>query len=72
MFKEKNFWELGSFIKFKKKEKINDFIFANGDTIFDIDINDLKTLWEKIRKYRFSVNKKNTNNLKLNNLSLKK
>lgn len=56
-----------------KKEKINDFILVNGDTIFDIDINNLIKICRKknLGSVALTISKKNTNNLKLNNLSLK-
>ena len=46
---------------------------TNGDTIFDIDIYDLiKIIKRKIRLYRSNFDKKNTNNIKLNNLTINK
>ena len=32
-----------------KKEKVNDFVLVNGDTIFDIDIKDLINLKKEIK-----------------------
>ena len=71
--KEKKLLGTGGALLNLKKEKINDFILVNGDTIFDIDINDLVKLCgkKKLGSIALAVNKKNTNNLKLNNLSLK-
>ena len=53
---EKTLMGTGGALLNLKKEKINDFILVNGDTIFDIDINNLIKLCgkKKIRKYRFS------------------
>ena len=71
--KEKKLLGTGGALLNLKKEKINDFILVNGDTIFDVDINDLVKLCgkKKLGSIALTVNKKNTNNLKLNNLSLK-
>ena len=71
--KEKKLMGTGGALLNLKKEKINDFILVNGDTIFDVDINDLVKLCgkKKLGSIALAVNKKNTNNLKLNNLSLK-
>ena len=71
--KEKKLMGTGGALLNLKNEKINDFILVNGDTIFDVDINDLVKLWgkKKLGSIALTVNKKNTNNLKLNNLSLK-
>jgi len=57
-----------------KKEKINDFVLVNGDTIFDINL--LKLL-KPLKKNIFgamalSKNSKNLNNVKLNNIELSK
>ena len=71
--KEKKLMGTGGALLNLKNEKINDFILVNGDTIFDVDINDLVKLCgkKKLGSIALTVNKKNTNNLKLNNLSLK-
>ena len=71
--REKKLMGTGGALLNLKKEKINDFILVNGDTIFDVDINDLVKLCgkKKLGSIALAVNKKNTNNLKLNNLSLK-
>ena len=57
-----------------KKIKINDFILTNGDTIFDINLNELINSCKKktLGCVALTYNKKNTNSFKLNNLSLKK
>ena len=55
-----------------KKEKVNDFVLVNGDTIFDIDIKDLINLKNKIGGIRFNKNNNNIFSKKLSNLSLKK
>ena len=47
MFKRKKTLGTGGALLNLKKEKINDFILVNGDTIFDIDINDLVKLCGK-------------------------
>ena len=72
--KERNLMGTGGALLNLKKEKMNDFILVNGDTIFDID---LKTLIkscgkEKLGTVALAENKKNTNSLKLNSLSIKK
>jgi len=71
--KEKKLMGTGGALLNLKKEKINDFILVNGDTIFDININDLIKLCgkKKLGSIALVANKKNTNSLKLNNLSLK-
>ena len=54
--KEKKLMGTGGALLNLKREKINDFILVNGDTIFDIDINDLvkSCRKKKIRKYCFN------------------
>ena len=71
--KERNLMGTGGALLNLKKEKMNDFILVNGDTIFDID---LKTLIKSCGKKKLGAvalaeNKKNTNSLKLNSLSIK-
>ena len=71
--KERNLMGTGGALLNLKKEKMNDFILVNGDTIFDID---LKTLIKscgrkKLGAVALAENKKNTNSLKLNSLSIK-
>ncbi len=69
---EKKLMGTGGALLNLKKEKINDFILVNGDTIFDIDLNNLIKLCgkKKFGSIALATNKRNTNNLKLNNLSL--
>ena len=57
-----------------KKKNVKDFILINGDTIFDVDINDLINNHKKnkIGCIALASNKKNINTRKLNELSLKK
>ena len=71
--KEKNPMGTGGALLNLKKEKLNDFILVNGDTIFDIDINNLMKccVKKKLGSIALAANKKNTNSLKLNSLSLK-
>ena len=72
--KEKKLMGTGGALLNLKKEKVNDFILVNGDTIFDIDINDLIKLCtkNKLGCIALAANKNNTNSLKLNNLTLRK
>ena len=71
--KENNLMGTGGALLKLKKEKVNDFVLVNGDTIFDVDINNLiKSCGKKkIGSIALASNKKNTNNYKLNNLSVK-
>ena len=57
-----------------KKKKINDFVLTNGDTIFDINLPKFlkKCKNNKLGCVALTSNKKNTNNFKLNNLTLEK
>ena len=57
---------------FKLKSKVKDFILINGDTIFDINlINFFKSISkQKIGSLALTSMDKNTNNYKLNNLSI--
>lgn len=71
--KEQNLMGTGGALLNLKKERMNDFILVNGDTIFDIN---LKTLIKSCGKKKLGTvalakNKKNINSLKLNNLSIK-
>lgn len=63
----------GALVKLKSL-KVNDFVLTNGDTIFDIDIYDLLKSCQKgkLGCIALTSNKKNTNNIKLNNLTVKK
>ena len=58
--KEKKLMGTGGALLNLKKEKINDFILVNGDTIFDIDINDLikHCTKEKLGSIALTRNKK--------------
>lgn len=71
--KEKKLMGTGGALLNLKKEKINDFILVNGDTIFDVNINNLVKSCgkEKIGSVALASNKKNTNSYKLNSLSVK-
>ncbi len=72
--KEKKLLGTGGALSKLKKEKINDFVLANGDTIFDIDIiNFIKSFKiGNIGSIALTYRKKNINSFKLNNLGLKK
>ena len=72
--KEKKLMGTGGALLNLKKIKINDFILANGDTIFDINLNNLLNSYkkDKLGCLALTSNKQNTNSFKLNNLSLKK
>ena len=69
--KEKKFMGTGGAL-FKLKSKVKDFILINGDTIFDINLNDFfKSISKKkIGSLALTSMDKNTNNYKLNNLSI--
>ena len=71
--KEKKLMGTGGALLNLKKEKVNDFILVNGDTIFDVNINNLikSCGGKKIGSVALAPNKKNTNNYKLNSLSVK-
>ena len=68
--KEKKLLGTGGALSKLKKEKINDFVLANGDTIFDIDIiNFIKSFKTgNIGSIALTYRKKNINSFKLNNL----
>ena len=73
--KEKKFMGTGGAL-FGLKKKINNFVLVNGDTIFDIDIKNFVNVSKISKKNNLGCvaltqKKKNTNNYKLNNLSLK-
>ena len=72
--KEKKLMGTGGALSQLKKEKINDFVLVNGDTIFDINLCDLVKPLKKNKLGRMALSKnfKNTENLKLNNLRLNK
>ena len=72
--KEKKLLGTGGALYNLKKEKINDFILTNGDSIFDIDlINFIKSCKKgNIGSIALTNSKKNINSSKLNNLGLKK
>lgn len=71
--KEKKPMGTGGALLGLKNVKINDFILANGDTIFDVEIKDLIKSYVKgkLGTVALASNKKNTNNLKLNKLNIK-
>ena len=71
---EKKLLGTGGALYSLKKEKMNDFVLTNGDTIFDIDlINFIKTCKQgDIGSMALSHKKNNINSLKLNNLGLQK
>ncbi len=71
--KEKNILGTGGALYNLKKEKINDFILVNGDTIFNLDLMDFIKSHSSTKTATIALthNFKNKNNKKLNNLSLK-
>ena len=71
--KERNLMGTGGALLNLKKEKMNDFILVNGDTIFDIDLKNFTKVCKKknLGAIALTANKKNTNSLKLNNLGIK-
>ena len=72
--KESKLMGTGGALLSLKKYKINDFLLINGDTIFNVNVNDfIKSFRQKSLGGIALVSKKlNTNSLKLNNLALKK
>ena len=71
--KEQNLMGTGGALLNLKKEKMNDFVLVNGDTIFDIDLKNLIKICKKkyLGTIALTTNKKNINSLKLNNLGIK-
>ena len=72
--KEKKPMGTGGALNNLKKYKINNFILTNGDTIFDIDLKGLIKSYkkDKLGCMALASNKNNINNVKLNNLDMKK
>tara|TARA_B110001452_G_scaffold182445_1_gene153264 strand:- start:375 stop:1553 length:1179 start_codon:yes stop_codon:yes gene_type:complete len=72
--KEKKLMGTGGALLNLRKTKINDFILTNGDTIFDINLNNFLKSYKKnkIGCLALTSNKRNTNSFKLNNLGLKR
>lgn len=72
--KEKKPLGTGGALNNLKKYKINNFILTNGDTIFDIDLKGLIKSYkkDKLGCVALASNKNNINNVKLNNLDIKK
>ena len=72
--KENKLMGTGGALSGLKKNGLNDFILINGDTLFDVDINDLIKFHSKnkIGCMALTLNKKNIDSKKLNELSLKK
>ena len=70
--KENKFMGTGGAL-FNLRKKVNDFILVNGDTVFDINLDDfIKTLkGNKIGCVALTPNNRNIHNYKLNNLSIK-
>ncbi len=71
--KEKKPLGTGGSLNGLKKKKISDFLLINGDTVFDINIKHfVKSIPKtKLGSLALCPNYKNTNNYKLNSLSLK-
>ena len=61
--KEQNLMGTGGALLNLKKEKMNDFVLVNGDTIFDIDLKNLKKICKKkyLGTIALTTNKKNIN-----------
>lgn len=72
--KEKKLMDTGGSLLGLKKKKLNNFILANGDTIFDVNIKDLikSCKKNKIGSLALIKYRKNFNNQKLNNLVVQK
>ena len=72
--KEKKLMGTGGALLGLKKNKIDDFLLINGDTIFNVDVDDfVKSFRQKSLGGIALVSKKaNTKSLKLNNLALNK
>ena len=71
--KENNYMGTGGALFKLKKENVNNFVLVNGDTIFDLNINDLIKLSNKNKIGSMGLTKsmKNINSQKLNKLRLK-
>ena len=71
--KEKNLMGTGGALNVLKKEKINDFILVNGDTIFDINLNLLLNTIKNNQVGSIALIKNSSKkNYKLNKLSINK
>ena len=70
--KEKKLLGTGGALHILKKKKVKDFILLNGDTIFDIDLNDLIKSKKKnsLGSVALIKNFSNKSNKKLNNLKI--
>ena len=70
--KEKKLLGTGGALHVLKKKKVKDFILLNGDTIFDINLNDLIKSKQKnaLGSIALIKNISNKNNKKLNNLKI--
>jgi D,D-heptose 1,7-bisphosphate phosphatase len=70
--KEKKLLGTGGALHILKKKKVRDFILLNGDTIFDINLNDLIKSKKKntIGSIALIENNSNKTNKKLNNLKV--
>ena len=69
--KENKFMGTGGAL-YKLRKKIDNFILINGDTVFDIDLNNfIKSLKKKLGIVALTPNKRNIYNYKLNNLNVK-
>jgi D,D-heptose 1,7-bisphosphate phosphatase len=70
--KEKKLLGTGGALHILKKKKVKDFILLNGDTIFDINLNDLIKSKKKnsLGSIALIKNISNKNNKKLNNLKI--
>ena len=70
--KEKKLLGTGGALHSLKKKKVKDFILLNGDTIFDINLNDLIKSKKKntIGSIALIKNNSNKDNKKLNNLKI--
>ena len=57
---------------FQLRKKVKDFILVNGDTVFDINLNDfVKSYKKNLGCVALTPNNRNIHNYKLNNLSVK-
>lgn len=72
--KEKKLMGTGGALLNLKTFKMNDFILANGDTVFDIDLNDFFKSYKKntLGSLALTYKKKNIFSQKLNDLKLNK